>query len=307
MDTKSVEEFSAWINKNALPGQHKRGSENTIKGYVSDLSAFAGWFEESTGMPLSAENLTPDDIQDHISYLQSVLKRKPATVLRRFAAIRAYCLYLLQTDDRITSDLTTGIRLPKREPASKTGLRRKERNAVGRVFSVPWKNTEQGRNRLVRDKAIVFTLMYVGLRVEELEKLRVDDLTVSKRDGYIRVLEGKGNRSRTVGIPSKARDPLREWAKLRDTMDLQHDALFCQIGRGKNPLKKRMIQYIVEETGRRAGIKLSAHLLRHTAVRVWRKEADDRTAAAQMGHSIATMQRYDAITTEDVLEAAKSF
>ena len=308
---QAAKEFAVWIATNALPGRHRRGSDHTIRGYVSDLELFANWFKETTGLDLSAETLTSDDIQDYVTYSQTVEKRKPSTILRRFAAIRAYCLYLMQTDKRITGDLTTGIRLPKKEPASKRGLRRLERLAVGRVFTVPWKDTQQGRHRLVRDKAIIFTLMHVGLRVEELSNITMPDiLSLSKRKGVIRIPNGKGNKTRKVGVPSKARLPLLEWIELRKELGVEHEYLFTRVNKGLLPLKKRTIQDIVEMTRKQANlgdVELTAHILRHTAVRIWRKETDDRTTAAQMGHSVATMQKYDALKESDVLEAATKF
>ena len=217
----------------------------------------------------------------------------------------------MQTNKNITGDLTTGIRLPKKEPSAKRGLRRLERLAVGRVFNVPWKDTLQGRHRLVRDKAIIFTLMYVGLRVEELSNITMPDiLSLSKRKGSIRIPSGKGNKARKVGIPLKARLPLLAWIELRKELGVEHEYLFTRVNKGFLPLKKRTIQDIVEATRKRANlgdVELTAHILRHTAVRVWRKETDDRTTAAQMGHSIATMQKYDALRESDVVEAAGKF
>jgi site-specific recombinase XerD len=308
---QATKEFAIQISTNTLPGKHQRGSDRTIRGYINDLELFANWFKERTGLDLSAKTLTSDDIQDHITYLQTVMKRKPSTILRRFAAIRAYCLYLLQTEKHVTSDLTIGIRLPKHKPSSKRGLRRLERLAVGRVFTAPWKDTQQGRYRLIRDKAIIFSLMHTGLRVEELSNVTMPDiLYLSKRRGAIVIPEGKGNKSRKAGIPSKARMPLLEWIKLRKELGVEHEYLFTRVNKGLLPLKVRSIQHIVEETRKRAGlgdVELSAHILRHTAVRIWRKETDDRTTAAQMGHSVATMQRYDALKEGDVLEAAEKF
>ncbi|MBT7602852.1 MAG: site-specific integrase [Anaerolineae bacterium] len=150
---QTVKEFALWLKSNPLPGKHKRGSEKTIQSYVSDVDRFAGWFKQTTGAMLSAETLTPDDIQDFISQLQTIQNRKPNTVLRYFSGIRAYCLYLLETDRRIQRDLTDGIRLPKQEPMTKRGLRRKERLAIERVFTVPWKDTEIAKMRLIRDYA----------------------------------------------------------------------------------------------------------------------------------------------------------
>jgi len=311
---QAVKEFALWIASNPLPGRHRRGSENTLKGYIGDLGLFANWFKQSTGLDLGAETLTPDDIQDYISHAQTVEGKKTATILRYFAAIRAYALYLLQTDERITSDLTTGIRLPRQEQATKRGLRRLERLAIARVFAVPWKNTEKAKQRLIRNKAIIFVGMFIGLRLDEVASLKLKDTYIIKNStsSYIQVLEGKGNRVRTVGVPQKARDALLEWLTLREELKqedgIEHDYLFTQIKKGYMPLGIRAFQRIAVKVGERARIEdLTYHILRHTAVRVWRKKTDDRTTAAQMGHSVATMQKYDALRESDVLEAAGKF
>jgi integrase/recombinase XerD len=301
-------EFAQWLQKNPLPGKHRRGGEKTIQSYVGDVDRFARWFKQSTGLELSAESLTSDDIQDFISQLQTVQERKPNTVLRYFAAIRSYCLYLQKTDPRIQRDLTDGIRLPRQTPMTKRGLRRLERLAVKRVFNVPWKNTEAARLRLIRDRAIVITLMYVGLRVDKLANLKLGDLNLGERSGAILVRQGKGDLDRTSGVPAEARRELTEWLDARETLGCQHDFVFVQIRKGYKPLGVRSIQQMVQEVGKRAGleIELSPHILRHTALRLWRKKVgDDRTVAAQMGHSEATMRKYDSIQRQDVIEAAE--
>ena len=303
-----VEEFAQWLRENPLPGRHRRGSEKTIQSYIGDLDRFARWFEQSTGLLLSAETLTSDDIQDFISQLQTVKGRKPNTVLRYFAAIRAYCLYLQKITPRVQRDLSDGIRLPRQTPMTKRGLRRLERRAVMRVFNVPWKDTEAARLRLIRDRAIVETMMYVGLRVDKLRGLKLDDLRLGERSGSILVRQGKGNLDRTAGVPLKARQALIEWLEVRETLGCEHDFVFVQIKKGYKPLGIRSVQQMVQEVGRRAGleIELSPHILRHTALRIWRKKVgDDRTVAKQMGHSEATMRKYDAVTTGDVEDAAR--
>jgi integrase len=65
---------------------------------------------------------------------------------------------------------------------------------------------------------------------------------------------------------------------------------------------------MVQEVGKRAklNIELTPHILRHTALRIWRKQVgDDRTVAAQMGHSVTTMMKYDALESDEVLVAAE--
>lgn len=308
LSSKAALDFHEWLQHNALPGKHKRGNPKTIRNYASDLERFACWFQQSRNLELAPETLTPDDIQDFISHLQVVQKAKPNTVLRYFASLRSYCLYLQKTDAWVQRDLSQGVRLPKRDPMTKRGLRRLERLAVKRVFNVPWKNTEAARLRLVRDRAIVTTLMYVGLRVEKLVRLRLNDLDLGERSGSIQVKRAKGNRDRIAGVPVEARRELFEWLKVREELGCEHDFLFVQIRKGYKPIGARSVQQMVAEVGKRAGldIELSPHILRHTALRIWRqKVGDDRVVAAQMGHSETTMRKYDAVQKDDVIEAAE--
>ena len=307
LSNKASLDFHEWLQHNPLPGKHQRGNPKTIRNYASDLERFARWFQQSRNLELAPETLPPDDIQDFISHLQVVQRAKPNTVLRYFASIRSYCLYLQKTDSRIQRDLSEGVRLPKRDPMTKRGLRRLERLAVKRVFNVSWKNTEAARLRLVRDRAIVITLMYVGLRVDKLVKLRLNDLNLGERSGSILVRQAKGNRDRLAGVPIEARRELIEWLQVREGLGCEHDYLFMQIRKGYKPIGVRSIQQMVQEVGRRAGLemKLSPHILRHTALRIWRQKVNDgRIVAAQMGHSEATMRKYDAVQQDDVIDAA---
>jgi integrase/recombinase XerD len=150
-------------------------------------------------------------------------------------------------------------------------------------------------------------MMYVGLRVDKLTGLKLSDLNLGERSGSILVRKGKGDLDRTAGVPLKARQALTEWLETRETFGCQHDFVFVQVRKGYKPLGVRSVQQMVQEVGKRAKleIELSPHILRHTALRLWSKKVgDDRTVAKQMGHSDATMRRYDAVQNQDVIEAA---
>ncbi len=304
-----ITEFELWLQSNPLPGRRRRGSPATLQGYVADLGRFAHWFNQQTGLELDPEHLTADDIQDFLDELErgglGKPGRKPATVLRYFAAIHAYVLYLTIITDGRFPDLTVGIRLPRKGDASKRGLRRRERLALERVFNMPNKDTDLARLRLVRDKAIVFTFMYVGLRLSELVDLNISDVSVGERKGSIVVRHGKGNHRRTVAVPVKARRALREWVDVRPSLHTNSQALFVSL-RNRQRLGGRSIQQMVSKAGEKAGLDdLTPHVLRHTAVRIWReKTLDDKLVAVQMGHSVATMMRYDAVDNGDLFDGA---
>jgi site-specific recombinase XerD len=305
----SVQQFSIWIATNPLPGRHRRGSENTIGGYINDVATFARWFIQTNGKDLAADSLHSSDIQEYLNWMQTVRKQKASTVLRHFASIRAYCLFLMKTDPRVTFDRSDGVQLPRRvDVQEKRGLRRVESRQVEDLFLLEPSDQVKptARPRWLRDRAIVLTFVYVGLRLDELNNVQISDVTLGDKSGTIFIPKGKGRKERYARIPKESRQALRDWLAWRNGLPCSHNVLFVQIRYGEKntyePLGQRSMQAVVAYVGQRAGIpRLSPHILRHTAVRIWRKRVkDDRVVAAQMGHSIATMMKYDAISDADM-------
>lgn len=70
--------------------------------------------------------------------------------------------------------------------------------------------------------ALIYTLIYTGLRVSELVGLNQLDLDISERTGTIQV-RGKGNKARTVPAPKELRRKLAEY--LGERTD-DHPAVF---------------------------------------------------------------------------------
>ncbi|GAB4537674.1 MAG: hypothetical protein Fur0018_28330 [Anaerolineales bacterium] len=63
-------------------------SPSTIRGYLSDLRAFARWYAGTFGEAFVPAHLTPTDVREYRQYLLT-LGRQPATVNRKLAALRA--------------------------------------------------------------------------------------------------------------------------------------------------------------------------------------------------------------------------
>ncbi|MBI9044577.1 MAG: phage integrase N-terminal SAM-like domain-containing protein [Anaerolineaceae bacterium] len=63
-------------------------SDNTISGYLRDLSIFARWFLQTNAEELSPKNLTPSDIREYRQHLQVQRRYKASTINRHLAALR---------------------------------------------------------------------------------------------------------------------------------------------------------------------------------------------------------------------------
>ena len=302
-----IQAYESYIKIHPLPGKKRIASENTRAAYVRDLILFARWFQDTTERAFAPASITREDIQDYIAYVRTVQDAAVSTVQRKYASIRSFYQWAISTGQAQYNE-SNGVALPSEQRLAPEGLDRLQRAAVRRVFNTPPKNTPTAGLRQVRDRAIVFVMMYAGLRISEIENLRLGDIVLRDKSGEIDIRSGKGDKDRTVALPLEARQALKEWLDLRP--ETEHDFTFTVTRKGHRPLGRRAMQEMVVDVGRQAeldiaGIRLTPHLLRHTAVYLWREENDPFVVAAQMGHKdINTTMRYGRPSGKDLRRAA---
>ncbi|MEV0705873.1 tyrosine-type recombinase/integrase [Saccharopolyspora sp. NPDC050389] len=142
--------------------------------------------------------------------------------------------------------------------------------------------------RGARDAAIIAVLLYAGARLEECERLDLDDVAITARTGSIR-LHGKGDEVHNVPLPAVARQRLSAWIAERGN----HPGPLWTGQRGRLTISG--ITQVVLAVGEAAGIKgLRPHRLRHTyATRLRQGGADPAQVQALPGHaSVETSSRY---------------
>ena len=143
----------------------------------------------------------------------------------------------------------------------------------------------RSRTISVRNQALVVTLWRAGLRVSEALALKPSD--VDADTCTIRVLRGKGSKSRTVGMDPEAFAVLGRWLDRR--RDLRIDArlpLFCTLT--GDPLDDRYVRTALRRAADRAGIakRVHPHGLRHTmAVELVREGVPLPEIQDQLGHA----------------------
>jgi site-specific recombinase XerD len=192
------------------------------------------------------EKITRTHILDYLSHLAG-LGRSSVTRTRKLAAIREYCKFLIN-EQLLSSSPTENIVRPKQERKQRVFLRVDE---YMRLL-----NAAAGKSR---DYAILQLFLQSGIRVAELVGLTLTDIDL---DSGTMLINGKGNKQRTVYLEKKATQALRVYLPNRHQSIDQHVFLDYQ-GRG---LSVRGVMDIVEKYRRLAGItkKFSCHSLRHT-------------------------------------------
>jgi site-specific recombinase XerD len=175
-------------------------SPHTVRAYVRDLAAFARWFEGTTGEDFAPQAVDPRDIQDYKGCLiQKGLK--PATINRRLIALGRFFRWAKQ--EGLIGDnpfeVLEQVLLKEQKDTAPRWLDRKEQLALLRGVR---------KRESKRDLAIIQTLLGTGLRISELAALKVSDLEISERKGWLYVRKGKGSKARDIPLDNKTRQVL---------------------------------------------------------------------------------------------------
>jgi integrase/recombinase XerC/integrase/recombinase XerD len=120
--------------------------------------------------------------------------------------------------------------------------------------------TDNQRAAQIREYAIVLTFLRAGLRVEELCDLRIADLTITPRKGFLYV-KGKGDKDRTIPLCKELRNTLTRYLDTRK----DNPSPFVFPSQRSEQSTTRAIQHLIEGYADRLKMPhLSCHTLRHT-------------------------------------------
>src|ERR1700690_3792242 len=113
------------------------------------------------------------------------------------------------------------------------------------------------RRIALMDRA-AFTLMWQGgLRISEGEDLRLEDLNLGQK--CLSVRDGKNRKDRTIYLAPTAIHALHEYLAVRGQGSSDHVFLYRN-----QAVKKDLIRSRLKDAGRRVGVKVNPHRLRHT-------------------------------------------
>lgn len=260
-------------------------SEHSRRAYEKALTDFLAWYT-AEGKP----GLSKATVQRYKTVLQES-GLSPATINQRMSAIRKLAQEAAD-NGMIDPTLANGIARVK-------GVK----SAGARVGN--WLTREQAQSLLdapdvgtlkgLRDRAILAVMMGAGLRRSEVAALTFDH--VQQREGrwVIVDLVGKGNRTRSVPIPSWVKAALDAWAS---AAELKAGPVFRAIHKGGyldgESVTPQAIRDVVAHTGAAIGLTLAAHDLRRTYAKLAHKGgAGLDQIQLSLGHaSIQTTERY---------------
>ncbi len=257
-------------------------SENTIKGYEEDLLFYQKFLDKQE---INILEVDYQAIRKFYNYMDG-RKLSKNTISRKISAVRNFYKYLARGNyvEYNPFCLTKG---PKKDKLLPKFL---YYNELEELFDVCDMGTLYG----LRDRVILEILYSTGIRVGELENIKIRDIDTYQNQ--IKVL-GKGNKERLVYYGEYLKEVLDLYlSKRRDNNS------YLLINSHGDRLSSRGIRYILNKLITRTSLKtkVTPHMLRHTfATHLLNEGCDILTVQELLGHeSLRATQVYTHVTND---------
>jgi integrase/recombinase XerD len=164
-----------------------------------------------------------------------------------------------------------------------------------RYYNIVW----QTRN--TKHMVLIKTLLYTGIRVQELVNVKMEDIDFDRCQ--IRIIQGKGSKDRIVPFPHDFREILILFVNAEQA----NGAVYLFESNRKKPFTTRGIRKILADYATEAGIQqsISPHKLRHFLFTWLKKQGiDDALIQPYSGHETRqSLEIYSKLSLSDAQEA----
>jgi len=275
-------EIAAFLNFCRL---EKGLAANTLESYGRDLRKF-GDFIVAEGLAMDSETVAEAEfVHRYLDHLQrSGLESR--SLARHLATLRGFYTYLLR-EGRIATDPTEHLGAPKQWHKIPDFL---NLDQIEKIIRMP----DEARPTGLRDRAMLELLYATGLRVSELCKLNLADL--SPEYGYVRTT-GKGEKQRLVPVGKAALAAVAAWLRDgRPRLLKGRGSRYLFVTARGGCMTRQAFWALLRGYARKAGIfrHVTPHVFRHSfATHLLEGGADLRSVQMMLGHAdISTTQIY---------------
>tara|TARA_Y100000741_G_scaffold344586_1_gene309315 strand:+ start:578 stop:1429 length:852 start_codon:yes stop_codon:yes gene_type:complete len=273
-----LEEYKSYIT-------YTKGlSENTVKGYISDIKNFLDFTKD--------KNINNDLVD---LYLIDLNKKKTSQKTKqRFMSSLIQFInwnnekYPGNKIDIDRVDIKSGVYLPDT-------IQLEEINKLINFYN--HNNFLESRN-----KTLIDFLFSTACRVSEVCNVKLSDIDF--HDDFI-IVTGKGSKQRIIPLGTQLKLNLLDYINIRKKY-INKDLNNLFLTKNKNPMERTSVFRVVKNTAINVGLKQSIHphTLRHSAAtQMLEAGCDLRTLQEFLGHSsVSTTQIYTKLTKEFISE-----
>jgi len=194
----------------------KNAATLTVGSYRKELQRLVYFLQNNHICNITDTSLT--ELRQYVQYAQESRNLCPSSIITIVAILKSFFRYLYE-EGKVDSNITRKLVAPKKISSPPNAM---EKHEIDRVLAAIKFAPLRCRKNYIRDKLIISTLYYAGLRRSELLKLDWDDLNLEKSTMLIR--NSKGGKTRLVPIHPKLSEILDQYLNLR--LPLKCNALF---------------------------------------------------------------------------------
>jgi integrase/recombinase XerD len=245
-------------------------SRETVKAYLFHNRKFLHFVNKSP------EGVEEEDVKGFIGHLMEK-KAAPSSIILARAALRFFY-------EEVLGKNVMTVKAPKMSKKLPVVLSKGEVKQLINAAA-----TE-------KSKLLIKLLYSSGLRLSECINLRVNDLELNEKVGWVR--KGKGSKDRLFILSSSLAEELRDYVVKNELKS------YLFTNKKDQNLSSRNIQKIIARSAKKAGISksISPHTLRHSfATHLLESGTDIRKIQELLGHSnLQTTQIYTKVSTEEL-------
>jgi site-specific recombinase XerD len=253
-----IPEFSSWLRSEGK-------DDKTIQTYEIALRQWVTWMH-TTMEELELKDIQPIHIKEYQGYLRHTLGRSHATINKTVAALKTYFAYLgeqgLVTDNPMTRIKLQKVVATDRVKDTMKWLTRQEQDQL-----ISYVELERNDFKRLRNLAVIEVMLYAGLRVSEVEDLKLTDVRNVDGGLAITIREGKHGKYNEVLLVQKYSRNLRKWLKTRSSLNkpFHKDSPYVFVSERSDHFSARGIQIMLEKYSELAHMdKVTPHRLRHS-------------------------------------------
>jgi integrase/recombinase XerC len=229
--------------------------ESTIKLYLTEIRQFCGWLCKREKTLLAATQKDLLSVRDEM-YESGM---KPSTINKTMSVLSSFFKWAKE-QNYVACNFAEHVRFL--EPKKQQPPRWLSREEEERLLEYAAK--ERNPFKRTRNEALIYVMLYAGLRVDEVSQLRLDSL-----QGHELVVFDNGEEARRVPINENTRSKLEAWLQERSLPGKSgySDSPYLFVTERSGCMQPRSIQFVVEGLSEKLGFPVWGQILRHTYCR----------------------------------------
>jgi integrase/recombinase XerD len=285
-----IEKFEQWLFAEGK-------APKTIESYVNDVKGFQSYLQEKLkDMPVLSRF-------SFVKYKEHLMKEGYAvsTINKKINSLKVYNDFL-RTEGIVNESFIQlkRDRIKIADGSEETVDALTEEQVEKLLFYV-----EDRRKVTLRNKLIVYLLLYTGVRVSELVGIQIADI-----DFLTSTLKvtGKGGKRREIGLRQDVLHLIRQYMKEERSESVFRDSPYLLLSQRAGKMHRDAVRGWLAKISKELGFKLHPHLFRHTfCTRLLKKGVDLTTVSKLAGHSTVNMtaKYYIQTTRQEKLDAVQ--